>query len=95
VTLDEILAEGEYVIEKWAPEGTVLREVQGVPIRVAVLERLLAVARAAVEKDAAHKAWSEIFMMRPPPPLSVVIAADERRKAANAAFDAAAGEVPR
>jgi len=48
MTLAEIIKEGEYVIEKWAPEGTVLREVQGVPIRVATLERLLAVARAAV-----------------------------------------------
>jgi|GEM_PF-4727678 len=78
MTLAEIIEEGEYVIEKWAPEGTVLREVQGVPIRVATLERLLAIAEAAVVlRNAMGTDW----------PLSL---RDEI-----AAFDAAAGEVPR
>ena len=52
-TLAEILAEGERVIDKWAPSEIPLRAVMGVPIRVYVLERLLAVAKAAVELFAA------------------------------------------
>ena len=83
MTIDEILKEGERLGEDGPHTFEEMLSVLN------NLPRLLAICKAAVEKEAAHKAWSDGFAMRHPPPLSVVIAADERRKAANAAFDAA------
>ena len=51
--LTEIIEEGRYVLAKWAPSEIPLREAMGVPVRVSTLERLLAVAEAAVALFAA------------------------------------------
>ena len=53
--LAEVIEEGRYVLAKWAPAEIPLREAMGVPVRVAVLERLLAVAEAALEMREATK----------------------------------------
>ena len=87
--LAEVVEEGRYVLAKWAPAEIPLREAMGVPVRVAVLERLLAVAEAAVEMRRVYD-YALPILFEGPGGTAAEIEAETMMSEADAAFDAAA-----